>query len=834
MRFCTFLLLAMLPISALPVTLQQTADAVTVKNKFFTAAFEKNTGYALRFTHVGKRKMPYAVGRQTIFLDNELEKYEERYCPAPTPLNRMLLNPAIKILNNTAESVKLSITYPFQGGSAEEIIEIAEKPMILYDVTVNHKVRIFSNRFQMYVSGGTRDGIFLYNGERMTGVWGGSGGTRRGVTWDAAWYEKMKVGIGLAVLSGPQLRGIEYSMNGPQEGWGNELAVMNGVYGSLSDCGKAGKLHFRYAVLASSDPKDLKAQAEELVGAAPQYELLSFETEKLVVRPGEKETVFVEIRNNSGKDAEFTLKMHLTYALDKKADQPVRKMKVAAGAKQKIQIPLVLPKDLEKGTAVSCEVLGPDGKTVANAMEFFTVSDFAPRDAGFGIVNVAQANQDGSQDAWNRNFKKKYVGGYEYYCWALSVIGGLAPEEEKWYPNTEHRYDLILSKSFVKGLLDDAHSKGVGVYSWITGLWNFKYAIRQPEWMQYSKDGDPNIYSGSIRTDGSRRAVVKAHMFTPERARIWAEEMCRSIDMFGWDGCRWDWTFLPDAMCDPLYMGEDADDWYDSNGVPQSKLFPNPDKTGAECLTAWREVVHKKHPKFVFGTNYGSSQEKWNTYPEYHKVAARNAVTLFEDMLSFCEKRISTFEKWGKELTLRCDLVRRYGGAPVVGSMRGLNAGNPSYDLAHYTASSAGVKWWDSYINDLLNDDYLRNRYFLRFAEYYYSCDFRHVEKTAITVKNGDRVLWKPFLRERVKNGVRETVIPIVNLPDDGDYICQSHRVPAVRKNITFTVPGKVESVYWMNPQSPEKAVKLTVKNGTFAVPELHNAGMILVRSKGN
>jgi hypothetical protein len=622
-------------------------------------------------------------------------------------------------------------------------------------------------------------------------------------------------------------------MCGTREGWSNERAVLNGIFGSLADSGTTGKKQFRFAVFAGADPDILKTTAKRVTGIAPEYELISFETEKLVVRPGGKESVFAELRNYSGKDAEFTLKIHLTYGLDKIADQPEYKVKAAAGTIQRVQIPLELPEDLEKGAAVSCKVLDPDGKTIAETMDFFTVSDFAPRDAGFGIVNVALANQIGSQDAWNRNFKKKYVGAYEYYCWALSVIGGLAPEEDQWYPNTEASYDLILTKKFIKGLLNDAHAKGIGVYSWITGLWNFKYAIRKPEWMQYSKNGDPTIYNGSLRKDGSRRAVVKANMFTPDKAEIWAEEMCRSIEMFGWDGCRWDWTFIPNAMSDPLYMGENVEDWYDWKGVPSSELYPDPDKTGAECLAAWRKTVEKKHPDFIFGSNFGSSKAKWETYPEYHVEAARNAVTLFEDILGYCEKNISTFEKWGKELTLRCDLVRRYGGAPVVGSMRGLTAGNPSYDLAHYTAASAGVKWWDGYVNDLLNDDSVRNRFFLRFAEYYFSCDFRHPETTAVTLKNGDRVLWKPFLRERVRNGIHETVIPLVNMPDDNDFICQFHRVPAVRKNLEFSVPGNVESVYWMTPQEPEKAVRLAVKNGTFTVPELQNAGMILIRSKG-
>ena len=179
MRFCFFILLSLFPLSALPVTLQQSADTVTVRNEHFTASFEKNTGYALRFTGIGNRKMSYALGNQTVLLDNDLEKYEERYCPAPTPLDRRTLKPSIKILDNSADCVKLEISYAFPGGKSREIVEITNDPAILFDVSVDHKVRLFANRFQLAVNGGSADGIFLNDGKRVTGVWGGSGYSQR-------------------------------------------------------------------------------------------------------------------------------------------------------------------------------------------------------------------------------------------------------------------------------------------------------------------------------------------------------------------------------------------------------------------------------------------------------------------------------------------------------------------------------------------------------------------------------------------------------------------------------------------------------------------------------
>jgi coproporphyrinogen III oxidase-like Fe-S oxidoreductase len=93
------------------------------------------------------------------------------------------------------------------------------------------------------------------------------------------------------------------------------------------------------------------------------------------------------------------------------------------------------------------------------------------------------------------------------------------------------------------------------------------------------------------------------------------------------------------------------DPWYDLNGTPSHKLFPDPDKTGVEWLKAWREVMKKRHPNFIYGTNYNSSPVSRRLYPGYQEASAKNALVLFEDMNGYAREPYSTFEKWGKELT---------------------------------------------------------------------------------------------------------------------------------------------------------------------------------------
>jgi hypothetical protein len=189
--------------------------------------------------------------------------------------------------------------------------------------------------------------------------------------------------------------------------------------------------------------------------------------------------------------------------------------------------------------------------------------------------------------------------------------------------------------------------------------------------------------------------------------------------------------------------------------------------------------------------------------------------------------------KWTDELAWRDNQARRYGASTVVGSMRGLPHNSAAYHIANYACASTGVKWWASYGQNLVERSNERNRYLMRFAEYYFGHQFLLAKKGTVTSNDG--ILYDPFVRERKTKDGREIVIPAVNIGRD-DYICVYLPTPAVRKNVTFKValkPGEKAEAWLMNPQNVDKAVKLSVKDGTVVVPELVDACLVLVQCKG-
>lgn len=822
--------------AAFGVTLEKKGDAWIVKSKGYTAHFEKSEGYRPRFSRLSGKKVPYSSATPQIFLSGERDKWVGQYAADDSLVMRHSLKVVPKVISQNSEKIVLEFSYPFPGGTAVERVSLDDSDLIRYETSIAHHKRLSNHAFNINLTLNDFGGIFYPDRKRVPGVWMANGTFVEGASWRYAWFEKSKVGIGVIALPNKELAGIEYSMQNKKEGWQSNCGLMQIIYSPLGQAGKSGKFQFEYLLIAGANPEKAQQYAEQFLGKEDKFYVASYETEKLTIRPGEKNKILAELRNPAATAATLTMKTYIVYGLDTEKLISTDSVSLKAGEIRTLEIPLVFPSDAKLGIAIRTEFYDAAGKLVARNMEFCSVTEFSPRDTGFGIINAGQANQHGAQEAWNNIYKKNYVGAYEYYCWAPSTIFGLAPQEETWVPHTEANYGTPLSKKFLKGLVDNAHSKGVGVYAWITGLWNYKVGIQHPELLQYCQNGQPNVYNGSLRRNGSRRMVLKPNMFTPELAAMWGDEMADSIAMFGWDGCRWDWTFIPAAANDPLYMGEHNEDWYNHKGVPQSKLFPDPDRTGTECLKAWRAAVAKRFPNFIYGTNYNSGPEGWRDYPLYHKEAARNGLVLFEDMLNYSRKDVATFELWGDELARRCDMVRPYNGAPVVGAMRGLPMNSVSYHLANYTCASAGVKWWAYANRKLVERSAERNRYLLRFAEYYFGTEFMRPAKMPVTLAADQKVLYKPFVRERKTDDGREIVIPVVNMPENNGYICEFHQTPAVRKNVAFRValnPGETATAWLMTPQNPERAVKIPVKNGVVTVTELTDACMVLIQCKG-
>ena len=830
----TLAALALLSMPVWAVTLQEMDGCLAVKNRWYSLEYSRGNSFSASIlTGNGCRCLviPY------LYVDTEQEKYTGRKNPKPALVNRRSMPVAARVAKATETEVDLEVSFDFKGGKVREKIHFDDTPTIRYDISIDHSVRLHLHSLKLLADYGSAEAVFLPDGKRVAG-YPVYGNVVRGQGWRGVSDPKCGLYATLGTLAQPLLAGLEYGMTGKREGKGTEHTEISVTSVPLAGRGKKGRVDFTYFLQVTCSPQQAVEAAEELFGKREAPFFFCYETEKLVTRPGEPNALLIEVRNNGASARTVKLRTLLHYGLDCECELDVRTLELAPRSRHPLQLPLEFPQAARPGLALRTELLDIGGKLLDSATDFCSVTDFAPRDTAFGLTNTNILNNEGMAEIQNSGFKRRYVGAYEYYCWAKSVIGGLAPGEESWTPNTEHHFDGTLTRKFVQEMVRDAHRKGIGVYAWITGLWNYHYAFRHPERLQYNKEGQPNIYGGAVYPDGRRRAVIKPHMFTVERADEWGREMADSIDMFGWDGCRWDWSFCPNMLSDPLFMGERAEDWYDWRGVPSSRLFADPDQTAVDCLRAWRKAVAERHPDFIYGTNYGSRPVLWKMNPKYKRESARDALTLFEDMGSYQRGEWCTFEKWGRELVRRIDEVRPFGAAPVVGFMSGLPPNSVSHNLARYLTIAAGIKWWDSNIISIdMPSDQVRNRFLLRYADYLYGTAFLHPKEVPVALRSPSRVLYEPFVRERKVNGGREILVPILNMPQDNEYICCRHDAPPVQKDLRLSMQlesdEKVIGVWLMSPQHPLKASRLSWNGAGVAIPELVDFALVLVQVKG-
>lgn len=827
-------LLIFLTTAVMAVSLEVTDHAFVVKNASYTAKFVKAQGFRLELSVPRKNcRIQNITGTPVLYTSGEREVYQKSYAALDSATALKMQNCTAEVISKTDKEIILNFTYKLGFGEAVKMVILDDSPAIRCNLSVSYvDVRLSKVEYNLSMILSDPDGIFLPDAKRVAGLHTGSGASVEGPSWRYAWFAKSEFGAGVIAPANSSLAGIEYMMQNRQEGGTSNYTGIKIVFSPLQKYGRENKIDFCWQVIAGGDPEKAQDFADRVFGKEEKVKIHSCEVQKLTIRPGQENRIIAEIRNRTVSDAAVRAKVFAVYGLDREIQVSEAGLTVKAGEIGKMEFPVKFPSDVKLGVALRMELYDSAGNLLDKATDFCTITDFIPRDAGFGIINVAHCCKDGTQDAWNRIVKKNYIGAYEYYQWAPSTIFGLAPKEDRWTPGVAP-YDISVSKKFVKELVENAHYHGIGVYAWITGLWRYDVALQHLDMLQYCKNGQPNIYGGKFRKDGSRMIAMKPNIYTVERAAAWGNEMADSIEMFGWDGCRWDFSFLPSTANDPLYMGDEVADWYDSKGTPSSKLYPDPDKTGTECLKAWREAVARRYPDFIYGANLGYREENWKKFPNYLKAAAEKGMLLFEDMLSYDREKYGTFGKWGKELASRVDSSRPYGAAPIVGVMRGLPDNSVSYHLAQYVCASAGAKWWGYCKIRLKERSPERNRFFLRFAEYYFGTDFLIQKTCPVSLAKKQNILFEPFVRQRTTAGGREIVIPVVNMPDNNDYICTYHDVPPVRKDIVFNVDlkeGEKAEAWLMSPQNPEKAIKLPVIKATVKVPELEDACMVLVK----
>ncbi len=561
------------------------------------------------------------------------------------------------------------------------------------------------------------------------------------------------------------------------------------------------QMRVRIPVGLSSD--DALAWHRETTAGLRPIAISKLEVNRLIYRSDEDGQASVTLTNNSEQASEARLVTRIESSLGTSRDLPEQAVTLAAGETK--SVPVQWENEGEYGFALIASVQDADGQEIDSRREYFAIADNFSRVGQMVVFNPGWMNVEWmipSQVEWAR---QNYIGTIEYYCWAPDQVFELTPDTEEFEPHTESQraYRAQLTRSFLQDLVRQAHDGGLRVLAMDTGFSSLKGALEHPEWMKYTAEGQIYLYNGTIH-DGKRFNAVGVNLFTPERVKQWAREMNASVEMFGWDGVRFDWNFLPVSAADPLYLDsakpEEAGkhEWFDSAGRSVHELFPTPDVTAGELCRTWRETVAAEHPEFIYHGNFQVSDEIAAGFPEYTRSVCSGSGILREGLLNVAQ-RYPTWQEWTAALTEVTRIIRPMGGQPSVGWMRGYAPGSVAQRTLQNCMIASGFHWYGTaQSRGSIDDTHVRFAHALRFSEYFYDPGFIPVEEPTQSVEltggGAERVLWEPFVYARESEGSRETVVHLVSLPES-DHIIQRHAEPPVKGDLTvaFTVPAGME-----------------------------------------
>jgi len=832
-------------IAVAEVSLVQEDGKLTVKNQFYQAEFDAGKGYAMTAVNVKKpgKRLVRMIGQLVLSADGEQEQYIGHYSSRPQEFHQFKSKATCSVLEQGPERAIFKLAWSFTGGNVIDTVTCAAGgPLIRHDVELSFDRVMFEADYVITTHnlGDSRTGknLFYPDGKRVTSVWN-TGFFSACPTWKFAWNPVRKVGIGLIAPPGQDWSSIHYMTRCSKDGWPGDVAIIGAQHEPLRYEKLPGKVRFSVSVIAGGSPELARELAAARLPKPKTVTLDEVWPRKLITRIGADNVTSVALTNNSNSPKTVKLVSKAVWGLSREQAVDTRELNLAPGATGKYEIEW-RAEPMLWGIAFRTEAFVA-GKLIDSREEYCAVSNFPPAVAGISIINVGMARQEGSEPAWGERFRRGYMGVFEYYCWTPSTIDGLAPEEEEWEPHTESQgaYNVTLTKGFLKELIRNSHEHGVYAYSWITGLFSFRKGLKNPKLFQYCANGQPSLYNGRIYGD-TRFATGKANAYDAGFAYEWGQEMGRSVDMFDWDGCRWDWNFIPNAPSDPLYtdLAGDIPDWYDWKGTPSRELYPDPDATAVASTRAWRRGVEENHPRFIYGTNFHGDIEQFEKFPKHSAEQSRKSLVLFEYLLNFSKEEYATWQKWAQALTEANQRTREHGAQSVVGSMRGLLPGTVSRNLAQYVCFASGVKWWEGPIMpDGLDQGYKRYRFMVRFAEYYFDDAFRLVPEQRrleeVAVSGSPRIFWQQFVYERNKDGFRDVTVHLINLPE-GDYICQRYEAPPHRRNVAIKVQPqageRLVEAYAMLPNPSPRAVKLKMHAGAGILPELIDAAIVLFR----
>ena len=291
-------------------------------------------------------------------------------------------------------------------------------------------------------------------------------------------------------------------------------------------------------------------------------QVVGVDLNKIRYTPGETLKGSVTVADAGGKGGDGTVNLYLEHNLKDRAQVKSLPVKLAAKP-QAIPVDFPLPKE-ELGYALVAEFVSADGADRSEASEYFTIASNYLRVAVSGWFK--EQRDDAAALAEIDKARSNYVNMVEFFAWAEDDMVAMSPAEDYWFSGQTCYHK---SKTGMQNLFKLAHEKGIamvsygkfimsgyvgwktaydypndhrGQYYYPVGMWEGVNTVvldrfRSKDFVIYGYG--PNVQGNPFNAWWQEFLPINPDA-TPRMARIAAEEAVRSVDMFGWDGIRWD------------------------------------------------------------------------------------------------------------------------------------------------------------------------------------------------------------------------------------------------------------------------------------------------------
>ena len=494
---------------------------------------------------------------------------------------------------------------------------------------------------------------------------------------------------------------------------------------------------------------------------------------KIRYEPGETLHGVATLEDVGGRGGKGTLSLYLEHDVNTRAkvkDLPV----TLRNEPEKIEFEIKLP-DREFGHALVAVYTSDDGRDVSEAAEYFNIAENFFRVAIHGNIGGHGHTKRTPEQmrAAAAGSRPDYINCAELFAWAEEDMVEMSSETDWWFSGQTNYH---LCKKGLQNFIRIAHEQGISVVTYgkfiMSGYLGWKTAYDYPNdhkgqyfypvgmWegtdvlvLDRFRNKEFVPYANRPHARGERVFDVWWSQFmpinpdhTPRMARIAAEEVIRSIEMFGWDAIRWDGHPRGGGAC--------------GGAGKYNYLAARRTQT---LVRYFKDIVSGKYPKFRHGYNYLFTQKEpsydW-AYEDFEldELCRGGGLLMNESIRNSAGK---PFEWIARNVQVEGDLCRERGGYLLGISCDGASPRDVLVEQILYVAGGCRPMGGAAAAAKI-------NRYATRYSRYTLDETLRRLDRPDGILKplTETKLWWQPFAYEtRTENSRKQLVVNLLNVP---------------------------------------------------------------------